>query len=155
MDLCDYKVLFQCNQGMNPALKSLSIVQKLEPGSPEGVSKIRTNLSELHSYANNHFASNITQKEQEEEGNFYRVRRNREKAEDGPNKIYFELRSRREARREQRLPSRAVILPWTQADDDRILATQNAVSSSLPTQPELPRSTGASEQKNQRGGTPT
>jgi hypothetical protein len=123
--------------------------------SPSCITAIRVNLSELRCYANNHFASKIAQKEQEEENNFYRVRRNREKAEESPNEIYLELKSREELRREQGLPPRAVILPWTQADDDRILAMQRAASSSLPTQPEQPRNIGDSEQKNQRGGTPT
>ena len=122
---------------------------------PSCISRVRINLSELRSYANNHFASKIAQKEQEEENNFYRVRRNREKAEEGPNEIYLELKSREELRREQGLPPRAVILPWTQADDDRILAMQKAASSSLPTQPEQPRIIGDSEQENQKGGTPT
>jgi hypothetical protein len=109
----------------------------------------------FRSYANNYFASKIAQKEQQEENNFYRARRNREKAEEGPNEIYFELKSREDLRREQGLPPRAVILPWTQADDDRILAMQKAGFSSLPTQSEQPRIIGDSEQENQRGGTPT
>ena len=75
-------------------------------------------------------------------------RRNGEKAEEGP---YFELKSREELRSEQGLPPRAVILPWAQADDDRILAMQKATS---PTQPEQPPTIGDSESENQRGGRP-
>jgi hypothetical protein len=85
MDLSVYEVLLHFNQGMDQALESLNIVQKLELGSPEGMSKLHTNLRELRSYANNCLASKIAQKEQEEENNFYRIRRNREKAEEGPN----------------------------------------------------------------------
>jgi len=155
MDPRVYEVLFQFNQGMDQALTSLDILEKLALESPSCITKIRVNLSELRSYANNCLASKIVQKEQEEENNFYRIRRNREKAEEGPNEIYLELKSREALRREQGLPPRAVILPWTQADDDRILAMQKAASSSLPTQPEHPRVTGDSEQENQRGGTPT
>jgi hypothetical protein len=155
MDLRVYEVLFQFNQGMDQALESLNVAEKLELWSPEAVSKVRTNLSELRSYANTYFASKIAQKEQEEENNFYRIRRNREKVEEGPNEIYLELKSREAFRREQGLPPRAVILPWTQADDDRILAMQKATSSSLPTQPEQPRIMRDSEQENQKGGTPT
>jgi hypothetical protein len=155
MHLRVYEVLLQFNRGMDQALESLNIVEELELASPEGVSRVRTNLSELRSYANNHFASKIAQKKQEEENNFYRIRRNREKAEEGPNEIHLELKAREELRCEQGLPPRAVILPWTQADDDRILAMQKAASSSLPTQPEQPRVTGDSEQQNQKGGTPT
>ena len=124
MDLRVYEAWFRFNQGMDQTLESLNIVEKLELGSPESVSRVRTNLSELRSYANNHFASAIAQKEQQVENNFYRVRRNREKAEEGPNEIYLELKSRKELRHEQGLPPRAVILPWSQVDDDRILGCQ-------------------------------
>jgi hypothetical protein len=148
-------MLFQFNHRLDQALASLDIPEKSGLESSECVSRVRTNLSELRSCANNRFASKIAQKEQEEENNFHRVRRNREAAEEDPNEIYFELKSREELRREQGLPPRAVILPWTQADDDRILAMQNAAYSSLPIRPEQSRVIGDSEQKNQRGGTPT
>jgi len=155
MDLRVYEALFRFNQGMDQTLESLNLVEKLQLASPEGISRVRANLSELGSQANNHFASAIAQKEQEEENNFYRVRRDREKADEGPNQIYLELKSREELRHEQGLPPRAVILPWTQADDDRILAMQRAASSSLPIQPEQPRTIGDGEQENQEGGTTT
>jgi hypothetical protein len=51
------------------------------------------------------------------------------------------------------LPPRAVILRWTQADDNRVLSMQKTARS-LPIQPEQPRITGDSEQENQTGGTP-
>ena len=155
MDVRIYEVFLQFNLGIDHALRSLDILEKLALESPSCITKIRVNLSELRSYANNCFASKIAQKEQEEENNFYRIRRNREQAEEGPNEIYFELKSREALRREQGLPPRAVILPWTQADDDRILAMRKVASSSPATQPEQPRTIGASEQENQRGGTPT
>jgi hypothetical protein len=149
MDLRVYEGLFQFNQGMEQALECLNLIEKLELASPEGISRVRTNLSELRSRANNCFASEIAQKEQEEENNFYRIRWNREKAEEGPNEIHLELKAREELRREQGLPRRAETLPWSQADDDRILAMRKATSSSLPIRPEQPRITGDSEQTNQ------
>jgi hypothetical protein len=154
MNLRVYEALFRFNQGMDQTLEFLNIVEKRELGSPEGVSSVRTNLSELLSCANNHFACKIAQMTQEEEKNFYRVRRNGEKAEEGRNEIYLELKSRKKLRREQGLPARAVILPWIRPDDDRILAMQKAAPS-LPIQPEQPRITSDSEQENQTGGTPT
>lgn len=155
MDLRVYEGLFQFNQGMDQALESLNLIDKLEIPSPEGISRVRTNLSELRSYANNHLASKIAQKEQEEENNFYRVWRNREQADEGPNEIYFELKSREELRRERGLPPRVVVLPWSQANGDRILAMQEAASSSLPTQPGQLRVTSHTEQEDQEGGLPT
>jgi hypothetical protein len=154
MDLRVYEALFRFNQGLDQALTSLDILEKLALESPSCTTKTRTNPSELRSYANNHSDSKIAQKEQEEENNFYCVRRNREKAEEGPNEIYLELKPRKDFRREHGLPP-AVIPPWTEADDDRILAMRNAASPTLPMQPEQPRMTGDSEQKNTIGGTPT
>ena len=90
MDVHVYEVFLHFNQGLDQALESLDILEKLALESPSCIAKIRVNLSELRSYANNYFASKIAQKEQEEENNFYRIRRNREKAEEGPNDIYFE-----------------------------------------------------------------
>jgi hypothetical protein len=150
MDVRVYEVFFQFNQGLDQALRSLDILEKLALESPSCIAKIRVNLSELRSYANNSFASTIAQKEQEEENNFYRLRRNREKTEEDPNDIYRDVKAREELRREQGLPPRAVILPWTQADDDRVLALQ-AASSPLTTSPEQPSSDN--ERENQRGGT--
>ena len=153
MDLRLYEALFRFNQGMDQTLRSLNVVEKRDLGSPEGISRVRANLSDLRSYANNCIASKIAQKEQEEENHFYRIGRNREKAEEGPNEIYLELKPRKEFRREHGLPP-AVILPWTQSDDDRILAMRNAASSSLPMQPEQPRIMSDTEQEQQEGGTP-
>jgi hypothetical protein len=153
MDLRDCEALFRFNQGMDQTLRSLNVVEKRDLGSPEGISRVRANLSDLRSYANNCIASKIARKEQEEENHFYRIGRNREKAEEGPNEIYLELKPRKEFGREHGLPP-AVIPPWTQSDDDRILAMRNAASSSLPMQPEQPRIMSDTEQEQQEGGTP-
>ncbi len=155
MDLRVYEALFQFNQGIDQALTSLDILEKLILESPSRVGRIRTTLNELRSSGNSYFASKIAQKEQEEENNFYRVRRDREKAEKGPNEIYLESKSRDELRQRHGLPPRIAIPPWTQSDDDRILAMRNAASSSLSIQPEQPRITSDSERENQKGGTPT
>ena len=124
MDVRVYEVFLQFNQGLDQALTSLDVLEKLALESPRFITKIRVNLSELRSYANNRFASTIAQKEHEEENNFYRARRNREKAENGPNEVCFEMKSREAVRHEQGLPPRVVILPRIQADDERILASR-------------------------------
>jgi hypothetical protein len=155
MDIRVYEVFLQFNRGINQAVTSLDILEKLALESPRCLTKIRVNLSELRSYANTSFASKIAQREQDEESDFYRLRRNREKAEEDPNDIYRDVKACEELRREQGLPPRAVILPWTQADDDRILAMRKAASASLPAQPEQPRIMRDSEQENQKGGMPT
>jgi hypothetical protein len=78
MDVCAYEVILQFNQGLDRALAPLDIFEKLALESPICMTKIRSNLSELRSYADDHFAAKIAQQEREEENNFYRARPNRE-----------------------------------------------------------------------------
>jgi hypothetical protein len=152
MDVRVYEVLLHFNQGLSQALASLDISEKLEMAAPDYISKVRTNLSELRADANNHFACKIAQKEQEEEIHFYRIRRKREKAEEDPNDLYHDVKAREWLRREKGLPPRAVVVPWTQADDDRILAMQKAVASAPPPQPEQSRNTGDAKPESSEGG---
>ncbi len=154
MDLRVYEILFQFNHGFDQALTSLASLETLELNSPDYVSKVRTNLSELRASANNHFACKISQREQEEENNFYRVRRKREKTEEGPDEIYFGLKAREWLRRERGLPLRAVILLWTQADDDLIIAKQKVAQSAPRLQAEqtLPTSRDAKQEASEGGG---
>jgi hypothetical protein len=155
MDVCVYEVLLHFNQGLSQALASLDIIEKLELASADYVTKVRTNLSEMRADANNHFACKIAQKEQEEENHLYGIRRKREKAEEDPNDIYHDVKAREWLRRENGLPPRAVVLPWTQADDDRILAMQKAAAFTPPPQPELRRTTGNANQEGPQEGTGT
>jgi hypothetical protein len=154
MDLRVYEALFRFNQGLDQALTSLDILEKLALESPSCITKTRTNPNEPRTYANNQSDSKIAQKEQKEENNFYHVRRSREKAEECLNEIYCELKTREELRQRHGLPPRIVIPPWTQSDYDRILVMKNAASSSLPMQPEQPRIMSDTEQEQQEGGTP-
>jgi hypothetical protein len=66
MDVRVYEVLLHFNQGLTQALASLDIIERSELAAPDYVTKVRTNLSELRSDANNHFTRKIAQKEQEE-----------------------------------------------------------------------------------------
>jgi hypothetical protein len=155
MDVRVYEVLLHFNQGLTQALASLDIIEKLEIAAPDYVSKIRTSLSELRADANNHFTCRIAHREQEEENHFYRIRRKREKAEEDPNDIYHDVKAREWLRREKGLPPRAVLLPRTQADDDRILSMQKAAAATPPSQPEPPRTTGNTNQEGPQGGSRT
>ena len=155
MEVRVYEVLLHFNQGLSQAFASLDIIEKQELAAPDYVSKVRTNLSELRADANNHFTCKIAQKEQEEENHFYRIRRKREKAEEDPNDIYHDVKAREWLRREKGLPPRAVLLPWTQADDDRILAMQKAEASTPSPQLEESRNTGDAKQVGPKGASGT
>src|SRR5260221_8145716 len=108
MDVRVYEILLHFNQEITQALASLDIIEKLEMAAPDYVSKVRTNLSELRADASNHFTCKIAQKEQEEENHVYRIRRNREKAEEDPNDIYHDVKARDWLHLEKRRPPRAL-----------------------------------------------
>lgn len=129
----------------------MDTIENLELAAPDYVAKARTKLSELRADANNHLACQIAHKEQEEENQFYRIRRKREKAEEDPNDLYYDLKAREWLRREKGLPPRAVLLPWSQADDDRILAMQKVAASTPPLQPKQ-SGTGEAKQAGPEGG---
>ena len=147
MNVRVYEVLLHFNQGVSQALASLDIIENMELAAPDYVAKVRTKLSELRADTNNHLACQIAHKEQEEENHFYRIRRKREKAEEDPNDIYHDVKAREWLRREKGLPPRAVVLPWTQADDDRILAMQKAAAAAPLPQPEPPRNADNAKQE--------
>jgi hypothetical protein len=134
MGLRVYEVLFHFNQGLDQALSSVDILEKLEMQWPYCITKIRESLGELRAYANTHLASNIAQVENEEHEHFSSRRRKRERDEENPNQIYIELETSEWLRRERGLPPRAVILPWTKADDDRALARLKVLYSAPPAQ---------------------
>lgn len=147
MDVRVYEALLRFNRGLTQALASFDALEKLELATADYVSKLRTRLSELRSEANNHFTCQIAHREQEQENHFYRIRRKQEKDEEDPNDIYHDLKTREWLRREKGLPPRAVLLPWTQADDDRILAMQKTAASASLLQSEQHRNTGDARQE--------
>jgi hypothetical protein len=128
-----YSVLFQFNYGIEQALAALDTIEKLEIQSPDYFVKVRASLSEVRAYANSSFTQAISRKEQDEENHFYAIRLKREQSEESPNEIYLEVAARERLRREQGLPPRAVILPWTKADDESALARLKALQSAPPT----------------------
>ena len=114
MDLRVYEGLFQFNQGMDQALESLNVRREARARVPRG------RQQSPHQSERTHAPTSTTilppqsrRRSRRKRTNFYRVRRNREKAEEGPNEIYLDLKSREDLRREQGLPPRVVILPWT------------------------------------------
>jgi hypothetical protein len=152
MEVRVYEVLLEFNHGLRHSLESLDIVEKLELAAPDYVNKARTKLSELCADVNNHSTSKIACREPEEGNHFYRIRRKRKKTEEDPNDIYLDVKAREWLRRERGLPPRAVLLPWTQADDDRILAMQKAAAPPFPPQPEQCQTTGDAKQEGPEGG---
>ena len=135
MDSRVYEVLFQLNQGFDLALSSVDVLEKLEAQTPYCITRIREGLNELRSYANTHLASKIAQTENGEMEFYESCRRKRELAEVSPDLIYIRVAEAEYLRRERGLPPRAVVLPWTKADDDRALARIKALHSAPPTQP--------------------
>jgi hypothetical protein len=135
MDLRVYEVLFQFNQAFDLALSSVVTLEKLEAQTPYCIARIREGLIELRAYANTHLASKIAQTENGEMEFYESCRRKRELAEVSPDLIYIRVAEAEYLRRERGLPPRAVVLPWTKADDDRALARMKTLQSAPPTQP--------------------
>jgi hypothetical protein len=127
MDTRVYEFLFRFNQNLDQALGSLDLLKSLSLTPTEYIDRVRIQLNEIRASANGQFTERICRQEQQEEGRFAAIRHRRDKQWESPNELYLELSSRERKRRQQGLPPRAVILPWSQTDDDNILAARRAI----------------------------
>jgi len=127
MDTRVYEFLFRFNQNLDQALGSLDLLKSLSLTPTEYIDRVRVGLNEIRASANGQFAERICRQEQQEENRFAGIRRRRDRQWESPNELYLELSGRERERRQQGLPPRAVILPWSQMDDDNILAARRAI----------------------------
>lgn len=127
MDTRVYQILFVFNQNLDQALGSLDLLKSLSLTPTEYIDRVRVALSEIRASANGQLTERICRQEQQEENRFAGIRRRRDREWESPNELYLELSGRERERRQQGLPPRAVILPWSQTDDDNILAARRAI----------------------------
>lgn len=81
-------------------------------------------LNEIGAYTNGQNTELICRQERVEVGCYYGLHRSGKEIGSGLKKIYIEIRGRKWKRQEQGPPARVLVLPWSQADYDRILAAR-------------------------------
>jgi hypothetical protein len=124
MDFRIYEALAQFNQRLDQVLESLILIKKLSLERTDYLDLVRVRFNEIRASTNGQCTERICRQEREEEDRFYGLRRKREKQWEDCDEIYLEIRSREQKREQQGLPPRVVILPWSQANDDQILAAK-------------------------------
>ena len=83
MDLRAYESLLLFNQGCEQALRALEQLEKVAVVSSEVMSDLRVRMEELRADASADFTVAISQKEREEEDRCWKLRREREKQQEG------------------------------------------------------------------------
>lgn len=146
-----YSVLFQFNQGIEQALAALDTLAKMDLEPPEYVQQIRVRFQEVAANANSHFTDRVSKQEIRKQLECERERRQQED-EANPDRIYLRVATAEDIRRQQGLPPRAVILPWTRLDDDRALARIKALASSQ--QSAQPTDNSTQSPPNEEGSAP-
>jgi hypothetical protein len=124
-----YSVLFQFNSGIEQALTALDTLEKMDLEPADYVQQIRVRFKEVAANANSHFTDRVSKQEIRKQLECERERREQEQ-EANPDRIYLRVATAEDLRRQRGLLPRAVILPWTKLDDDRVLARIKALASS-------------------------
>jgi hypothetical protein len=83
MDLRAYESLLLFNQGFDQSLRALGQLEKLSVLLPESAHDLKVRLEELRADASADFTVTISQKEREEEDRCWKLRREREKRQEG------------------------------------------------------------------------
>lgn len=83
MDLRAYESLLLFNQGFDQALRALDQLEKLAVMSSEDLRDLHVRTEELRADASADFTVTISQKEREEEDGCWKLRREREKQQEG------------------------------------------------------------------------
>jgi len=83
MDLRAYESLLLFNQGFVQALRALDELEKLIAAPPEIMGDLRVRIKEIRADAGADFTVTISQKEREEEGRCWKLRREREEKQEG------------------------------------------------------------------------
>ena len=83
MDLRAYESLLLFNQGCDQAVRALEQLEKVGVISAEDLSDLRVRMEELRADASADITVAISQKEREEEDRCWRLRREREKQQEG------------------------------------------------------------------------
>lgn len=83
MDLRVYESLLLFNQGFDQALRALDQLEKLAVASSENTHDLRLRIQELRVGASAGFSVTISEKEREEEDRCWKLRREREKQQEG------------------------------------------------------------------------
>jgi hypothetical protein len=124
-----HSVLFQFSQGIEQALAALDTLEKMDLEPPEYVQQIRVRFQEVAANANSHFTDRVSKQEIRKQLECERERR-QQGEEANPDRIYLRVATAEGIGRQRGLPPRAVILPWTRLDDDRVMARIKALASS-------------------------
>ena len=149
MDTRVYECLFRFNQNLDQVLGSLDLLKSLSLTPTEYIDRVRIQLNEIRASANGQFTERICRQEQQEENRFAGIRRRRDRQWESPNELYLELSSRERTRRQQGLPPRAVILPWSQTGDDNIFAARKAIEDARTSQEPAASNEGQPENRSQ------
>jgi hypothetical protein len=87
-----------------------------------------TEIEEVRCDMNATFTERLATDERFEEGRFWRRRITFEKKWRDPDDVYVDVQRREQERKKRGLPARIIVLPWSAADEEKLLAAKRARS---------------------------
>jgi hypothetical protein len=120
--LSTYEALFLLNQRVDQVVVVLRKMEQLPTADKQSIDCAITEIEEVRSGMNATFTEKLANHERFEEGRFWKRRTKLEKKWRDPDDVYIDVQRREEERKKRGLAARIIVLPWSPADEDKLVA---------------------------------
>ena len=115
-----YESLFLWNQGIDQLLATLRGMEKFSFADKESLQSAQVEIEEVRADVNADFLEEMEEHERRDGGHFWKQRRAYEKKWRDPDDVYIDVEQREQERKQQGLPPRIGIVPYsTVADEEK------------------------------------
>lgn len=113
-----YESLFLWNQGIDQLLATLRGMEKFPLARKSALQYAQAEIEEVRADVNADFIEELADLERNDEGRFWKQKRAYEKKRQDPDDVYIDVEQREEERKQQGLPPRIGIVPYSAVADE-------------------------------------
>ena len=122
--LLTYEGLFLLNQSVDQVVAVLRKMERLPTAYKQSIDCAVTEIEEVRCEMNASFTEKLADRERFDEGRFWKRRMTFEKRWRDADDVYIDVQHREEERKRQGLPARIIVLPWSAANEEKLLAAK-------------------------------
>lgn len=113
-----YESLFLLNQGVDHVVAILRSMEKFSFANKKSLQSAQVEIEEVRADVNADFVEEMGERERLDQGRFWKQRRAYEKRLEDPDDVYLSVARREEERKQQGLPPRIGIVPYSAVADE-------------------------------------
>jgi hypothetical protein len=119
-----YEGLFSLNRRFDQVVLVLRKMGRLPTANKPAIEYAVTEIEEVRCEMNASFTEKLADRERFDEGRFWKRRMTFEKRWRDADDVYIDVQHREEERKRQGLPARIIVLPWSAANEEKLLAAK-------------------------------